>query len=347
MESKKITIACILAYLSFLSCYSCISSVSLPLRIFPTGQVYSEVYGPTRCMVQFVPNLSYCSNVVKETTSDMIECEGVDLGRSPFYSYGEEFTLKYQLGNTNARLNFTVLDNLDSISESELCFIQLPEQAKNDNVIDQLYSQGLIEVKKFYFNFNNIKHQTVVGSIDIGNPNYQLIKQGQQFTTLKPYTGNQGYYASSDGNMNYGSISLFGYDSVGFNVNDPYIQIPEFSLKLILQEFKRQGIAYVYQPTKNYALYVNSISKLQNIQIDLAAEDGSVFTLNLKPQYYSRQLYDGTYQVLLYPTFYNSNLSIGYSALQAYYVGFDFISHKIEIVEKANNNNNDSNINPY
>ncbi|KAL4480522.1 hypothetical protein ABPG72_022277 [Tetrahymena utriculariae] len=131
-------------------------------------------------------------------------------------------------------------------------------------------------------------------------------------------------------------MHFHGYDSVSFNLNNPNIQIKTFCLDQILQEFKRQGIAYVYQPNRNYALYVNSIKELKNIQIGLTAEDGSVYIITLKPEQYSRKL-DRGYQLLLYPTFYTNNLVIGYTALQAYYVGFDFVTHQILIAERADN----------
>ncbi|EAR97395.1 transmembrane protein, putative (macronuclear) [Tetrahymena thermophila SB210] len=336
MMNNRFTITFILAYLSFLSCFSCFSSASLPLRINPSNQIFIPLDEKNGCQIQFIPNLNFCSNTVKQTASDAIECGAINLGTSPFFKRGQEFTSVFQLGNTQANLNFTIFFSIDA-SDSQLCFITQDGQV-NDNIIDQLFSQGLIDYKKFYIDINNIKYETIVGSIDIGHPNYQLIKKGQSFTTLKPYTGNSGYYASSTGNMNYGGLSLYGYESVSFSINDPYIQIPEFSLKLILQDFKRQGIAFVYQPNKNYAIYVKSIQKLKSIQIDVTAEDGSDFKININPSQYSRQLADGTYQLLLYPTFYNSNLSIGYAALQAYYVGFDFINHTIYIAEKSDNN---------
>ncbi|EAR97393.1 transmembrane protein, putative (macronuclear) [Tetrahymena thermophila SB210] len=337
MVNKKDTITFILTYLSFLNCISCISSVNLPLRIYPSNEVFVTVIEQRGCQVQFIPDLSYCSTNVIEDPTNTVECGVEYLGRSPFYTYGGEYTSFFSLGDTHAYLNYTILDNPYAVNGSHLCFFSQPGQV-NDNIIDQLFSQGLIDHKKFYIDIKNIKKSTIVGSIDIGNPNYYLIKKGQGFTTLKPYPGNFGYSASSNGNMNYGDLSLYGFDSVSFSINDPYIQIPEFSLKLILQDFKRQGIAFVYQPDKDYALYVKSIQKLKNIQIDVTAEDGSSFTVNLKPQQYSRMLYDGTYELLLYPTFYNSGLSIGYAALQAYYVGFDFIEHTIYIAEKSDNN---------
>ncbi|EAR97392.1 transmembrane protein, putative (macronuclear) [Tetrahymena thermophila SB210] len=335
--NKKVTITFIFTYLSVLNGISCISSVSLPLSTHISDNLFIHLYERNGCLVNFVPDLNYCSNAVKQPSDEAIECGAQDLGRSPFYSNAEEFASTFSSGNIKADLNFSVLDNYDAIPDSQLCFINQPGQVKNDNIIDQLFSQGLIDSKKFYIDINNIKYKSTVGSIDIGNPNYYLIKKGQGFTTLKPYTGNYGYYASSNGNMNYGNLSLYGYDSVSFSINDPYIQIPEFSLKLILQDFKRQGIAFVYQPDKDYALYVKSIQKLKNIQIDVTAEDGSSFSINLKPQQYSRKLADGAYELLLYPTFYNSNLSIGYAALQAYYIGFDFIEHTIYIAEKSDN----------
>ncbi|KAL4498520.1 hypothetical protein ABPG72_019638 [Tetrahymena utriculariae] len=113
-------------------------------------------------------------------------------------------------------------------------------------------------------------------------------------------------------------------------------------LDLILQDFKHQRIAYDYYPNKNYALYVNSIQKLKNISINLRFKDGSVFTISLKPQQYSRQITVGTCQLLLYPIDNYGYVSIGYTALQAYYVGFDFIKYEIYKTEKADNN-----INPF
>ncbi|EAR97394.1 transmembrane protein, putative (macronuclear) [Tetrahymena thermophila SB210] len=335
--NKKVTITFFLAYLSFLNCISCISSISLTL----STQLYNDLFIATAekggCQVLFKPDLSYCSTNVVQEAYDTVECGVQDLGKSPFYSNGGQYTSFFSLGDTHAYLNFTIVDHPETVKGSHLCFFRQKGQV-NDNIIDQLFSQGLIDHKKFYIDIKNIKKRSIVGSIDIGNPNYYLIKKGQGFTNLKPYPGNSGYYASSSGNMNYGDLSLYGYDSVSFSINDPYIQIPEFSLKLILQDFKRQGIAFVYQPDKDYALYVNSIQKLKSIQIDITAEDGSVFKINLNPSQYSRQLTDGTYELLLYPTFYNSNLSIGYAALQAYYVGFDFIEHTIQIAEKSDNN---------
>ncbi|KAL4479182.1 hypothetical protein ABPG72_009012 [Tetrahymena utriculariae] len=288
MICRKFTITFILASLSFLSCFSCISSVSLHLRINLSDQIFITLE------------------------------ENLDVSCNLYPAYMAALTLQR---NIQAKLDYTIPYDFDVIPNSQLYFFNY-NFLNNDNIVNQLFSQGLTNLKKFYVNINKVNYNIVVGSIDIGNPNNSLIKQGQQFTALQ--TQEDLYIYALD--QNYGDINLIFSGYAIFTLESSYISISAHVLDLILEDFKHQEIAYDYQPNKDHALYT---------------EDGCDFTINVKPQQYSRHITVGTYQLLLYPTFTAGYFSIGYAALQGYYVGFDLINYKLFIAEKA-----DYNINP-
>ncbi|KAL4436210.1 hypothetical protein ABPG74_018194 [Tetrahymena malaccensis] len=327
--------------LQIIVCFaSCQAIISLGLKINANDQLYiTSKFGENSCEVDLIPNLSYCSNSISVIPSYAKSCGSQIIGQNSFVE-GDEYSAKFQLGQIETNLNFTIPNPSSSFFGSkDLCFGAVLQEDQ-DNVIAQLFSIKLILDQKFYININDVSSQSgVVGSIELGYPNQSLIKEGSNFVSLlsAQAQSSSGYFSYSNRNLTYGGQQLIGGTSAVVSLNDPFLQISNFSFKSLLQTFLIQGINYTYLPNQNYRVLLQSIEKLQDISIDLVAEDNSIYTLNIKPKDYTRQLENGQYQLLIFPTFYSNTISLGYSVLQSYYLGFDLLTQTVLVAEKADN----------
>ncbi|KAL4488394.1 hypothetical protein ABPG72_019244 [Tetrahymena utriculariae] len=339
MVSKKFKITYILASLSFLSYFSCITLI---LPIDRSGQInISSLVQSSGCRIKFVPSLNDCTNIVKESYCDAHLCGAVEDGRTSPYDKvnGQYFTsyFTFLIEHIEAPLSYTVPLEPEDIPYSQICFFR-SSYKNNNNRVEQLYSRHVTGSNKFFATITNVNYKNYAGIIEIDYPEYPLNTKGY-FTGIQP----QGDRYIYDINQNYqGDINLVFSGNVIFTLESSYISISANALELILEDFKRQGIEYDNQPDKGHALYVNSIQKLKNIQLNLQAEDGSDFPINLSPQQYSRFITAGIYQLLLQPEFNANYYSLGYAALQGYYFMFDFMNYKLSIVQKADNQTNSS-----
>ncbi|KAL4467441.1 hypothetical protein ABPG72_011039 [Tetrahymena utriculariae] len=337
MRQNKIQI-----YLAFaallLSCISCSSdTISVPLKISQQDYlIIPAKYG--QCQVNLLPLVGFCSNVLTaQYSNEPFVCGAHLIGENSFVG-GRQFVAEFQLGNVQANLNFTNPNSTSSFyKERALCFGEkdFPNQ---DNVVEELFLQGLIKEQRFYIQINSTNaSQDVIGSIDIGSPNFSLIKKGSKLVNLKHYSQNSAYSTPSDRSLKYGDIQLNYGTVIGFDLQSPFSQIGEFAINSIVGQLQKESIGYEYHfgaKSGDYIFNVDSIEKLQSISLNAIIQDGKPFTITIKPQNYTRKLQNGKYQVLLYPLQYSDFISLGYTILQSYYLGFDLPTQSYLISEK-------------
>ncbi|EAR86111.1 transmembrane protein, putative (macronuclear) [Tetrahymena thermophila SB210] len=329
---------------SYISCQSDV--ISLPLKINKSDQLVipSKFGSKSQCEIELLPLIGYCSNVITQSKDQSKTCGATAIGQNSFVQ-GQEYVTKFQLGNLTANLNFTNPDSKSSFyGEQALCFGSIFDN-QQDNIIQELASQGVIQQQQFFVNVNSTNStKGVVGSIDVGSPNLSLIKKGQKFVQLKHYNGNSDYSTPSDFSLKYGDLKLNYGTVAGFDLYSPYISIGIFQLNSIVKQIQDEGIQYEYHCEQSdlstYKFNVDSIEKLKDISLNLIATSGQPFKITLKPQQYTRKQENGKYQVLLFPLIYSSYISLGYTVLQSYYVGFDVPSQSYLISEKIQTNIN-------
>ncbi|KAL4484837.1 hypothetical protein ABPG74_020014 [Tetrahymena malaccensis] len=336
MRQNKICQSLTFALL-LLSCINCTpDTVSISLKISELDYlIIPTKYGSSQCEVNLLPLIDYCSNVITQPANN---CGATLIGENSFVG-GKQYIAKFQLGKVETNLNFTNPDVKSSFyREKALCFGEIFNPSQ-DNVVEELYQQGIIKEQKFYVQVNSTNATLgVIGSIEIGSPNLSLIKRGSKLVNLKHYSQNSAYSTPSNRSLKYGKLPLNYGDLVTFDLLSPYIKIGIFAVNSIIQQLQEEGIGYQYHYgtiNEDYLFNVDSIEKLQNISLNVIAQDETPFTITIKPQDYTRKLQNGKYQVLLYPLMYNIQINLGYSILQSYYVGFDLATQSYIITEKS------------
>ncbi|KAL4467440.1 hypothetical protein ABPG72_011038 [Tetrahymena utriculariae] len=337
-------------YLTFaallLSCISCSSdTVSVSLKI--SGQGYLIIpakYGSSQCETNLLPLVSFCSNFITQSSEESDFCGVTFIGEN-YYVGGKQYAAQFQLGNAQAKLNFTnPYKQSSSYLKNALCFGK-KDSSNQDNVVEELFQQGFIKEQRFYVQVNSTNAtQGVIGSIDIGSPNLSLIKKGSQLVYLKHY--GTIYATPLDRFLYYGDAYLDQGSGVGvgFDLQSPYTQIGIASINFIVKQLQEQSIGYEYHfdtTNKDYTFNVDSIEKLKNISLNVITYNESQFKITIKPQDYTRKLQNGKYQVLLYPLTQSTFISLGYSVLQSYYIGFDLATQTYLISEKSQINTTD------
>ncbi|EAR86244.1 eukaryotic aspartyl protease (macronuclear) [Tetrahymena thermophila SB210] len=341
--NKNIYLAIFAILLSCVICQS--NTISLPLKISEQNSlIINTKYGDNQCEVNLIPLDDYCSNVITQTDNELKACGVKLIGENKFIG-GKQYVAKFQLGDVQADLKFTNPDSQSSFEgEKALCFSKKDSKTQ-DNVIDELFKQGLIKQKRFYVNVDSIDTtKGVIGSIDIGTPNLSLIKKGSKLVNLKHYDQNDDFSTPSDSSLRYGDLQFIFGSVAGFDLLNPYISIGITQLNAILKQIRNDGVKYEYYDDdaniENYVFNVDSIEKLKDISFNVIADGDKPFKIIIKPQHYTRKLKNGNYQVLIYPQAYTDYIGLGYSVLQAYYLGYDIPSQSYIIAEKAESNVN-------
>ncbi|KAL4484838.1 hypothetical protein ABPG74_020015 [Tetrahymena malaccensis] len=326
-----------------LICISCQSKIiSIPLKINDSNNlILITKYGESQCNLTLLPLDDYCSNVITQTDNQLSVCGAQLIGENTFIG-GKQYVAKFQLGDTQADLNFTNPDQKSSyMGEQALCFSKKDSKSQ-DNVIDELFNQKLIKNKRFFVNVESIDAEKgIIGSIDIGSPNLSLIKKGMKLVNLRHYDENDDFSTPSDHSLKYGDLQFKFGSAAGFDLLSPYISFGQNQLNAILQEIRNDGVKFDYHVDyaniENYIFNVDSIEKLKDISFNLITENYTSFKMTIKPQHYTRKLKTGDYQVLIYPEAYTDYIGLGYSVLQAYYLGYEIPSQSYIIAEKGEN----------
>ncbi|EAR89164.1 hypothetical protein TTHERM_00577190 (macronuclear) [Tetrahymena thermophila SB210] len=314
--------------------------ISVPLKINDKQQLFFTVkYGEKQCQVDLIPAINFCSNVITEPSQVADQCGSLYVGDNNF-AKSRDYIAKFQLGNVSANLQFSVPNGSQSMfyGAQELCF-GFQSYAEQQNTLIELFQSGQLTEEIFFVGLNNTQSaSSTVGYLDIGAANESQIKKGSNLISLQSSTGESQYSASSNRNLNYGSQKLQGGSIVFFSLDSPFTQLSIFAFQDLLSAFSQQGVQYTYLPDQDYAVYLPSIDKLQNITLGLVAQDGSVYNATLAPQQYTKLLSDGQYQLLIIPQFYTTSITLGYPVFESYYIGFDLPHISILIAEKAQQN---------
>ncbi|KAL4442251.1 hypothetical protein ABPG74_009269 [Tetrahymena malaccensis] len=345
MNNKKNTLKFLLASLIILiGCSSVFASkVTLPLQQYEDGSIYFKVkYGAQKCEIDIYPVFNQdCYNIISNPSHQTDVCGAKYIGYDSF-SQKPNYSTEFELGNVKTSLQFVTSNEYNEVGRRELCFSF--QQFKQDNIIVELFENKVIQNQITYVNLNSTTLQNVgdavVGTIQIGEPDASLIKQGSSFIELAVYSvPDQLFYSAYCRGALYSGQPLQTYVYAHFNLDSPFTQLPSDSVNQILQIFKSKNIQYRTEQiiiSRPADIFLPAVDQIEPLYIYLQNRYGKIYTVTLQPYQLYRQLPSGEYQLLIQQQLGHLNyVAFGSTLLDTYYIGFDLQNKSVQIVEKA------------
>ncbi|EAS04752.1 transmembrane protein, putative (macronuclear) [Tetrahymena thermophila SB210] len=319
------------------------SKVTLPLKQYEDGAIYFQVkYGPQKCEMDIFPVFSEdCYNIISNPSHQTDVCGAKYIGDDSF-SKNPNYSTEFDLGNIKTNLKFVTSNYYDQVGKRQLCFSF--QRFKQDNLIVELFENKVIQNQITYVNLNSTTLQNVgdavVGTIDIGEPDASLIKQGASFIELAVYSiPDSLYYSAYCQGALYSDQPLGVYVYAHFNLDSPFTQLPSDSVNQILKVFDQKNIKYRTEQiiiSKPADIFLPSVDQIEPLYIYLKNRYGKIYTVTLQPYQLYRQLPSGEYQLLIQQQLGHLNyIQFGSTVFDTYYIGFDFQNESVQIVEKA------------
>ncbi|EAR89159.2 hypothetical protein TTHERM_00577140 (macronuclear) [Tetrahymena thermophila SB210] len=283
-----------------------------------------------------------CYNIISNPLHQSDVCGAKYIGEESYYTKRPNYSAQFQLGNTQATLQFIPSNEFNYIGRRTLCFSSLTNHQVNAFV--QLFEEKLISKQVAYINLNittkDSADDSIDGTLDIGEPDLSLVKQGSNLVELDQ-SGYQdlGNYSSYCNKVTYSGQNLDLYGFIHINFNSPFTVLHDAALNQILSTFNQNGIKYrIDQPSKYRSplIYLPSVEKLEPLQFQFKTVEGNDFAITLQAYQLYKQLPSGEYQLLIQSQLpYLNYQSIGSAVFQDYYIGIDFQKQSILIAEKA------------
>ncbi|EAR89161.1 transmembrane protein, putative (macronuclear) [Tetrahymena thermophila SB210] len=341
--NKKILCVLIISLILFII-QTQAAKITIPLRQYDSGDLYINTsYGTQDCEIDlFIEFTQECYNIISNPLHQTDVCGAKYIGIENYYTKKPNYSTQFQLGNAQATLQFIVSNEFSDIGRRTLCFSS--QSNHQDNAFVQLFEEKLISKQVAYINLNRTTQDkaddSVVGTIDIGEPDLSLIKQGSNLVELQKYTVQDlGNYSSNCKKATYSGQNLDLYSFTHINFNSPFTVLHNKAFNKILQTFNQNGIKYrIDQPSqyKSPSIYLPSVEKLEPLQFQFQTVEGNDFTITLQAYQLYQQLPSGEYQLLIQSQLPSQNYqSIGSTVFQDYYIGVDFQKQSILIAEKA------------
>ncbi|KAL4500678.1 hypothetical protein ABPG72_003102 [Tetrahymena utriculariae] len=318
--------------------------MTVPLRQYDSGDFYINAsYGTQDCEIDlFVEFAQGCYNIISNPLHQTDVCGAKYIGEESYFTKKPNYSALFQLGSTSATLQFILSNEFNDIGRRTLCFSS--QSNYQNNAFVQLYENKLISKQIAYINLNRTSfyntNDQIVGTLDIGEPDLSLVKQGSILIELqKSKYGDLGDYSSNCKGATYSGQNLEVYAFTHINFNSPFTLLNLKGLNKILQTFNQKNIKYrIDQPSqyKSPFIYLPSVEQLQPLQFQFQSVEGNDFTITLQPYQFYNLLPSGEYQLLIQSQLPSQNYqSIGNTVFQTYYIGFDFQQQSIHIAEKA------------
>ncbi|KAL4461085.1 hypothetical protein ABPG72_006464 [Tetrahymena utriculariae] len=231
--------------------------------------------------------------------------------------------------------------NMTRLEEENFAFLS----SDSNKTISQL---NYLKIKLFSIKQLTLTNSTtlqnigdaLIGTIEIGEPDVSLIKQGSSFIELAIYSvpDTQFYSAYCRGAV-YSGYPLGTHVYAHFNLDSPFTQLPSDSVNQILKIFDLKNIKYrteqiiISKPAK---IFLPSVDQLEPLYIYFQNRYGKIYTATLQPYQLYRQLPSGEYELLIQQQLgHLYYVAFGSTVFDTYYIGFDFQNESVQIVEKA------------
>ncbi|EAS02836.1 hypothetical protein TTHERM_00352230 (macronuclear) [Tetrahymena thermophila SB210] len=312
------------------------NTISLPLTFNSHGLGIEVRYGTQQCPTFMVIDTFSCDFQVFDKESSQCGINELKIKDKNYYN------APFQIGQISTELNFTIPN-----SDKGLSLFCLAPVAQSFNVIQELYDQKLINNRTFFFNVTNLDNSIAqesidVGFLNIGEPDYSLIKSGTKANQLKSYDYEHRYSIRGSNKFRYDgesiplhSIQTDQYFPFEFSYIQNCITLNKKSIKAMLKAFELKAIKY--SKYNEGDIYVDKIEGMGDFEFDLYQEDGQIFTVSLAPQEYSERQSDGTYYLRFCEPFgkVGQQVVLGQQIFNKYYVGYNLDHNSNFIAEKA------------